>query len=99
MCRGASEIAGETCGTCPLDCGPCTVANVDAGSPGMVRSQCVDPMAYTLAFDGPDTGYVHVLPHGMQEGPLHVQGPLGFMRLEGVSVKGPPTVAFSRVFF
>ena len=64
----------------------------------MVRSQCVDSMAYTLAFDGPDTGYVHVLPHGMQEGPLHVQGPLGFMRLEGVSVKGPPTVAFSRVF-
>jgi hypothetical protein len=57
VCKGASETVGETCGTCPEDCGPC-VSSTLAATAAMVTSQCVDPTAYALAFDAPTAGYV-----------------------------------------
>ncbi len=53
VCRGADQVAGETCGTCPQDCGPCTVAAVSAATADMVRSACVDNGSYVLSFDVP----------------------------------------------
>jgi len=55
VCRGAGQVAGETCGTCPQDCGPCTITTATVNS---LQRSCVDPAAYTLAFDAPVARWV-----------------------------------------
>jgi hypothetical protein len=44
MCAGVVEEGGETCGSCPKDCGPCQL------DVGIIR-ECVDPTSYALTFD------------------------------------------------
>ena len=54
-CEGVLEEGGETCGTCPLDCGPCTPEK------GIIRA-CVDPKAYAITFDdGPSSKCVRAV--------------------------------------
>jgi hypothetical protein len=50
-CTGASQVAGETCGTCPDDCGPCT-SSLTAATSSVIRTTCSDASAVALALDG-----------------------------------------------
>ena len=53
LCAGADQPGGETCGTCPTDCGPCTSGRYPA-TVADVRSACVAPDAFALTFDAVD---------------------------------------------
>jgi peptidoglycan/xylan/chitin deacetylase (PgdA/CDA1 family) len=44
VCEGTSTPTGETCGTCPVDCGPC--------QPLEDVTNCTAPLKYAMAFDG-----------------------------------------------